>query len=178
MRQLNNIERAYIIAQRDARISYRNIQTMFNNKYNRIVSLGTISKIYNERVKRQFPPRRRLSTLAQDKQIIRIILENRETRWKSWRDLCKLVKRKLKITLSPRTLRRREKQNWICSYVANKKFRIKPDVSKKRLEYALEYVNKPVSFWERYIIQIYFILCLKYVYIKTFYFKNFFYYIH
>ena len=133
---LTKEQRSYILGLIDARARYKEIAGLFEARYHRRISLGTISNQKRAPSTSQMG-RKKITSAFDDQQMFFFVRANQ---WKSWRELARLLISR-GITISPRTLRRRmSKEFGLKSHVAKSKPKITPTLAAQRLQFAQRYI--------------------------------------
>ena len=145
---LTKEDKSYILGLIHAGVTYREIVRLFLLRFDRTLSLGTITRIKSPLIGctgKKGPKKK--TTRAQDIICLEVVEENR---WQSWSRIAQLLRTR-RIFISARTLRRRMKAIGISSYVANKKPFISEVQAQQRLAFAQRYIDMPDEFFRNWL---------------------------
>jgi len=153
VKQLNDRQESYVKGLIDSgRLTYREIQGKFKEKYSRTISLETLFRISkrSRKIKHQkmLPQNQKSTTPKQDRLIFRVVKSHR---WNSWAEIALILKIEKNIDISINTIKRRCKEFGLKSFVAKKGPALTPKKIQKRLEFAQKYKNWKKEDWEKVI---------------------------
>lgn len=149
MKKLNENQRGYLECLIDVKLTINEIKSRFNVKFDRRIGTKTIQRRKYPQyllIQKQKRGRKSKTNPVLERKIANLITCNSKC---SWFQIKLKIKRKLKISLSITTIRK------ICKRVGIKNYRRqrKPILTnlqiQSRKEYALKYINKPISFWRK-----------------------------
>ena len=137
MKQLSEEQEGYLKALLDMELSYRECQAAFLKKYDRNLSLHTISSwVKRSKKLKEHKRRPKCTNLREDRIIIKTVKANR---WSTNNELRGMLEQDYNINIGYDTLARRCKEKGIMAHLAKKKPKINETQAKKRLKFAREH---------------------------------------